>query len=140
MPSTAKGRALSAFRERFEREPSLVVCAPGRVNLIGEHVDYNAGLVLPAAIDRAAWVAAAPAAGDAITIEARDFGERTRFAMTDVATRTDQEGRPLPSWALYPAGVAAALRGRGLDVAAVDVALASDVPIGAGSRHRPRSR
>jgi len=97
MPSTPKGRALSTFREQFGREASLIVRAPGRVNLIGEHVDYNAGLVLPAAIDRAAWIAAAPAAGDAITIEAGDLGERTRFAMADVAARTDQDGRPLPA-------------------------------------------
>jgi galactokinase len=132
MPSTAKGRALSVFRERFGREPSLVVRAPGRVNLIGEHVDYNAGLVLPAAIDRAAWIAAAPAAGDAVTIEAGDLGERTRFRFGDVAAGIDQDGRPLPAWALYPAGVVAALRGRGLRVSGADVALASDVPIGAG--------
>jgi galactokinase len=132
MPSTAKGRALAVFRERFGREPALVICAPGRVNLIGEHVDYNAGLVLPAAIDRAAWIAAAPAAGDAVTIEACDLGARTRFGFDDVAARTDENGRSLPAWALYPAGVAAALRDRGLSVAGVDVALSSDVPMGAG--------
>jgi galactokinase len=132
MPSTVKGRALAVFRERFGREPSLVVRAPGRVNLIGEHVDYNAGLVLPAAIDRAAWIAAAPAAGDAVTIEASDLGARTRFGFDDVAARTDANGMSLPAWALYPAGVAAALRDRGLRVAGVDVALSSDVPMGAG--------
>ncbi len=54
MPSTAKGRALSAFRERFGREPSLV--ARARTGEPDQHVDYNAGLVLPAAIDRAAWM------------------------------------------------------------------------------------
>ncbi|HSD09419.1 MAG TPA: galactokinase family protein, partial [Candidatus Binatia bacterium] len=132
MPSTAKGRALRTFRGRFGREPSLIVRAPGRVNLIGEHVDYNEGLVLPAAIDRAAWIAAAPAVGDAVTIEAGDLGERTSFGLGDVAAKTDRDGRPLPAWALYPAGIAATLRGRGLRVAGVDVALASDVPIGAG--------
>ncbi len=132
MPSTAKGRALRAFRERFGREPALVVRAPGRVNLIGEHVDYNAGLVLPAAIDRAAWIAAAPVADDAITIEAADLAERTSFRMEHVALRTDQDGRPLAPWAFYPAGVASVLHGQGLRVPGVDVALASDVPIGAG--------
>ena len=132
MPSTAKGRALQAFRERFGREPALVVRAPGRVNLIGEHVDYNAGLVLPAAIDRAAWIAAAPVADDAITIEAADLAERTSFRMEHVAARIDQDGRPLAPWAFYPAGVASVLHGQGLRVPGVDVALASDVPIGAG--------
>src|SRR5262249_15097482 len=132
MPSTAKARALAAFRERFGREPSLVVRAPGRVNLIGEHVDYNGGLVLPVAIDRAAWLAAAPAAGDAITNQARDLGARTRFGLDDVAAKRDEDGTPLRAWALYPAGIAAALRDRGLRLAGVDVALSSDVPIGAG--------
>ena len=132
MPSTAKGRALQAFRERFGREPALVVRAPGRVNLIGEHVDYNAGLVLPAAIDRAAWIAAAPVADDAITIEAADLAERACFRMEHVAARIDQYGRPLAPWAFYPAGVASVLHGQDLRVPGVDVALASDVPIGAG--------
>jgi galactokinase len=132
MPSTAKERALGTFRERFERDPSLIVRAPGRVNLIGEHVDYNEGLVLPAAIDRAVWIAASAAVGDVVTIEAADLGERTSFRLGDVAAKIDRQGRPLPAWALYPAGVSEVLRRRGLVAAGADVALASDVPIGAG--------
>ena len=130
MTSTAKERALGAFRARFGREPELLARAPGRVNLIGEHVDYNGGLVLPVAIDRAAWLAVAHASDDIVTIEAVDLGERTRFSPGELPS-----GPSIPSiasWARYPAGVARVLAERGLRVSGVDVALASEVPIGAG--------
>src|SRR3989442_6838831 len=94
MTSTAKERALGAFGARFGREPELLVRAPGRVNLIGEHVDYNDGLVLPAAIDRAAWIAVARAAEPILTVEAADLGERTRFPGAN-ADGLDCDCRPL---------------------------------------------
>ena len=131
MTSTAKERAARAFRERFGREPELLVRAPGRVNLIGEHVDYNDGLVLPAAIDRAAWIAVARVAEPVVTIEAADLRERTRFPLAKTGA-LDCDGRPLSAWARYPAGIAAVLSERGLVVAGAEVALTSDVPIGAG--------
>jgi galactokinase len=127
MTSTAKERALGAFRARFGREPELLARAPGRVNLIGEHVDYNGGLVLPVAIDRAAWLAVAHASDDIVTIEAVDLGERTRFSPGELPSIPS-----IPAWARYPAGVARVLAERGLKVSGVDVALASEVPIGAG--------
>src|SRR3954468_21783293 len=61
--SAAGGRAL--FRARFGREPDVIASAPGRVNLIGEHTDYNGGEVLPIAIARRTWVAAGRREGDA---------------------------------------------------------------------------
>jgi len=70
--STAQDRALEAFRLRFRREPEILVRAPGRVNLIGEHVDYNGGIVLPVAIDRAAWVAASLSRDAWTTLEGVD--------------------------------------------------------------------
>ena len=127
MTSTAKERALGAFRARFGHEPELLARAPGRVNLIGEHVDYNGGLVLPVAIDRAAWLAVAHAGDDIVTIEAVDLGERTRFSPGSLPSIP-----AIPAWARYPAGVARVLAERGLKVSSVDVALASEVPIGAG--------
>ena len=132
MASTGEERAIAAFRGRFAKEPVVVARAPGRVNLIGEHVDYNEGFVLPAAIDRAAWVAAAPAAADVTTIEAVDFSEIARFDPASVAEKRDHGGAPLPRWGLYAAGVAHELGRRGHRVTAIDAALASDVPIGAG--------
>jgi len=134
MTSTAKERALGAFRTRFGREPEFLARAPGRVNLIGEHVDYNDGLVLPVAIDRAAWLAFARAADDTVTIEAADLGERTRFSSPALGRAApDGSGTPTTApWARYPFGVARVLAERGLRVCGADVALASDVPIGAG--------
>jgi galactokinase len=132
MTSTAKDRALDAFRRRFHRDPEILVRAPGRVNLIGEHVDYNGGLVLPVAIDRSAWIAAARSEEDATTVEAVDLGANVRLAPGPLAAKTDAGGVRLPAWACYPAAVAWVLGEHGLAATAVDAALASDVPIGAG--------
>jgi galactokinase len=130
--STAQGRALEAFRLRFRREPEILVRAPGRVNLIGEHVDYNGGIVLPVAIDRAAWVAASLSRDAWTTLEGVDVGETVRFASDGLAAKLDVDGARLPSWAWYPAAVAWVLREHQREAAPVDAALASDVPIGAG--------
>ena len=130
--STAQDRALEAFRLRFQREPEILVRAPGRVNLIGEHVDYNGGIVLPVAIDRAAWVAASRSRDAWTTLEGVDVGEAVRFASDGLAAKLDVEGARLPSWACYPAAVAWALREQQREAPPIDAALASDVPIGAG--------
>jgi len=123
---------LEGFHRHFGGYPELLVRAPGRVNLIGEHVDYNQGLVLPAAIDRAAWVAASAAPGDATAIEAIDLGVRAVFTLQSVRLNRGADDVPLADWAHYPAGVARALAARGLGVPAAQVAVASDVPLGAG--------
>jgi galactokinase len=132
MTSTAESRTLRAFRDRYGGDAEWIACAPGRVNLIGEHVDYNEGYVLPTAIDRAAWVAASPVADASFTIEAVDLGERVRFDLESVRVRRDSDGRPLPRWALYAAGVARMLASEGHRVAGLRATLASDVPVGAG--------
>src|SRR5262245_40513613 len=132
MPSTAQDRALDAFRRRFRRDPEILVRAPGRVNLIGEHVDYNGGMVLPVAIDRAAWVAAARSRHSWTTLEGVDVEETVRFAPDRLLAKVDVDGAKLPSWARYPAAVAWVLAEHDREAAPVDAALASDVPIGAG--------
>ncbi|MGD1997115.1 MAG: galactokinase, partial [Anaerolineae bacterium] len=116
---------LRGFRARFGREPAVIVRAPGRVNLLGGHTDYNEGFVLPAAIDRAAWVAAAPRKEPKVHIVALDLGEEAVFPLTPVPPR---EG----NWADYPRGVAWALEQRGLHLTGMEAALTSDVPVGAG--------
>ena len=118
----------------FEQLPDweIRVISPGRVNLLGEHVDYNQGTVLPIAIDRFVRLAARPRADDLVTIESLDLKSRLQFRLEDLDRRVDAQGKPLTGWALYPAGVAWALRAGGLEVRGLEAVLTSDLPIGAG--------
>jgi len=102
------------------------------VNLLGEHVDYNGGFVLPAATDRATFVAFSPADSDVSTLWAEDYQQQERFSLRQVALKQGADGQPLRDWAKYPVGVAWALAQRGLAVQHLDAAYASDVPRGAG--------
>jgi galactokinase len=110
----------------------FVSSAPGRVNLLGEHVDYNGGAVLPMAIDRYVRIEARMQEGGKICIEARDLGRTIEFSIGSLAEKVDTKGRNLPSWALYPAGVAWALVQHGLEVQGIQAVFNSSVPVGAG--------
>ena len=120
------------FQERFGKAPAHIVRAPGRVNLLGEHVDYNDGFVLPIAIDRATWLAFSPSDSDQTTLAALDLSEKVSFTLQSVSAKTDAAGEPLPTWALYPAGVMWALREAGLGTPPLNGVYASDVPQGSG--------
>lgn len=122
----------AAFNSRFNRTPALIARAPGRVNLLGEHVDYNGGPVLPAAIDRAVTIAVAPTTDEIVRLHALDLQEEATFALYRLEGKAGLDGNPLPRWALYPAGVAWALRRAGLAVQGLEAVYTSDVPIGAG--------
>jgi galactokinase len=115
-----------AFERRFGRAPRRVAFAPGRVNLIGEHTDYNEGYVLPFAIDRWAVVAAGAAAGAASRLWSVDRDEEVTADMT--APLAPIGG----SFADYLLGVAAGFADRGCAVPNLDLALHGNVPIGAG--------
>ncbi len=118
--------ARRAFRQRFADEPALLVRAPGRVNLIGEHTDYNDGFVLPVAIDRDTVVAAAPGKAALIDVVAADFEDATdAFDPRDGFAAGDD-------WANYVRGMAAALLNDGYPVGGARLAIAGDVPIGSG--------
>jgi galactokinase len=106
--------------------------APGRVNLLGEHVDYNDGAVLPVAIDRRVQLAARPHNNTCVELQALDLGKNVSFDIYHLDEKTDLEGTPLPAWARYPAGVAWALQKKGLAVQGFSGAFTSDIPIGAG--------
>lgn len=71
----------SAFRQTFRGEPEVVVAAPGRVNLIGEHTDYNEGYVLPMAIDRGVAIAGRRRPDPKIILHSLDYGQRTEFTL-----------------------------------------------------------
>ena len=118
-------KVISAFRARFGREPEIVVRAPGRVNLMGEHTDYNDGYVLPVALDRAAWVAAAPIDEREARVYALDMESGVTFSLDNIPP---SDG----SWADYPRGVVWAFQERGLNLAGMEAALASGVPVGSG--------
>ena len=106
--------------------------SPGRVNLLGEHVDYNGGPVLPAAIDRCLSVDARLDDSRLVKLTARDLESETCFSLDGLDAKLDCDGLPLPGWALYPAGVAWSLQRRGLTLSGMQAEFSSDIPIGAG--------
>lgn len=117
---------IDAFHQRFGEPPKIVVRAPGRVNLIGEHTDYNDGFVLPMAIERAAYIALRPRTDSYVVIQALDFdGEVVEFALDDIRKRELE-------WAEYVQGMAWALQEAGHALRGWEGIVAGDVPIGAG--------
>ena len=113
-----------SFHEIFGSD-ARIFSAPGRINLIGEHTDYNDGFVLPMAADRRTFVAAAPAEGSQVHVYSFELNDNATF---DVA------GTPAVSnhWLSYVHGVVAALVEQGAKLSAAQLAISSDVPIGAG--------
>jgi galactokinase len=119
-------RAHEAFVSAYGREPTLFVAAPGRVNLIGEHTDYNDGFVLPAAIDRHIVLAVAPREDRTVRLHALDFAEHSQFSL-DALDHDEQA-----AWSNYERGVAWALQGAGYTLSGLDGVITGDVPIGSG--------
>ena len=121
-----RSRVVAAFHTAAGRDPDVVAFAPGRVNLIGEHTDYNEGFVLPAALDPGVAVAGRRVPGETFTLHAIDLGESRTFGRGQV------ERDPGHSWVDYFKGVVWALGKRGIDVPACEVAITGDIPQGAG--------
>jgi len=116
----------AAFREAFSSEPELVAVAPGRVNLIGEHTDYNEGFVFPAAIDREIYVAARTVDGPS-SVQSRELGRGPSFD-----SRTVEPGQ-IDGWAAYPAGMAWAIRQQAaVALPNIEALVASTLPMGSG--------
>lgn len=103
----------------------LVVRAPGRVNIIGEHTDYNDGFVLPAAIDKAAWVAITPRTDNNVLLFADEYQAFYDVSLSDL-TPTSMH------WPNYIMGVVDQLRRSGITISGFNLLLAGDIPIGAG--------
>ncbi len=120
------------FLDTFGSPPDHIIRAPGRVNLLGEHVDYNDGFVLPAAIDRATYIAFSAGGSPLTSLLAVDMNDQAFFSLESARTRTQEGGPPLPEWALYPAGVLWALGEQGLDTSGMNAVYASNVPRGSG--------
>ncbi len=124
---TVADRATDCFQHAYGQAPAGRWAAPGRVNLIGEHTDYNDGFVLPFALPLRTVVAATPQPTGSWTVCSELTGDAVSFGTDEVT----HPGR-VTSWAAYVAGVVWALREAGHAVPGARLAVASDVPLGAG--------
>jgi galactokinase len=118
-------RVTREFRRRFDALPAFVVRAPGRVNLIGEHTDYNDGFVLPMAIDRAVWVALRPRGDRRVVGHSLDLHQTVEFSVEGIWDKGT-------GWGEYLKGVAWALQEAGYTLQGWEGVVTGDVPIGAG--------
>jgi galactokinase len=116
-------RVASVFKEKFKSQPVLYI-APGRINLIGEHTDYNDGFVMPSAIDKYMVFALAPSGSDRCNIYAADYDEGVTFQVKDL--------NPGQTWVNYLMGVIDGFQRRGLLPKGVDCVFGSNIPAGAG--------
>lgn len=113
-------------------KPAIKIISPGRVNLLGEHIDYNDGIVLPVAIDRYLTITAEKIASPTIHLKALDLNKEISIPINNLAMKVDCENNPLPPFALYPAGIAWAFQQAGYPVCGISATYSSDIPIGAG--------
>ena len=123
---TLVDNAVSAYSRRFGAKPTFAALAPGRVEIMGNHTDYNGGFVLPAALDKGTAVVGSPTGDDTITLYAADFRREASFSASDL------QHDPQNSWASYVLGVVQQLQRGGVPVRGFKALLHSDVPGGAG--------
>ncbi len=121
-----------SFASYFNSESEIIVRAPGRVNLIGEHTDYNDGFVLPMAIDRAVWLALRPRADKTVRIFSLDIPTPTNASMqADSAFELNSLTKGC-GWLEYPKGIAYQLQEAGYELIGFDAIITGNVPRGAG--------
>lgn len=114
------------FKEQFGDNPTLLVRAPGRINLIGEHTDYNNGFVLPAAIDKAIYFAISPRNDQKCVLYAHDLDDSYEFSLDNL--QKSEKG-----WANFLVGVLAEIMAKGKQInTGFNVVFGGDVPLGAG--------
>ena len=123
---TVRETVLKTFQDHFGHAPTVLARAPGRVNLIGEHTDYNDGFVLPAAINRAVYVAARPRADSTVHLVSVDFEGQTTFTLATL------DNPALPGWSKYPRGALWWLGQKGYTLPGIDAVMGGDIPIAAG--------
>jgi len=123
----SKAEIVADFTALFDEAPRWVVRAPGRVNLIGEHTDYNDGFVLPMAIDRAVWIALRPRDDNTVRVRSQDFAEWQEFLLPPQKSSSSSTG-----WVEYLKGVAWSLGEAGFQLRGWEGVLRGDVPVGAG--------
>jgi galactokinase len=121
---TGAAAAVEAFTKHFQAQPDLLIRSPGRVNLIGEHTDYNDGFVLPMAIERALWIAARPRNDDRVRIWSELGDQWDEFSLSKLKRGS--------GWSAYVQGVAHELLATGRKLGGWEGAIISDIPTGAG--------
>ena len=115
-----------SFKHLYNENPRMLVRAPGRINLIGEHTDYNNGFVLPAAIDKEIVFAVGLSPDEVFRFQAFDLNETHSFKLDELAVS------PQKSWANYLLGVIAQFQKKGFEVPPIQISYGGDVPLGAG--------
>lgn len=120
-----KERLLTTFETKFGERPAVIVRGPGRVNLIGEHTDYNDGFVLPMAINRAVWIALRARPDSLINLTSLDMGQTATFDLKNIEPNQ-------ATWLEYVKGMAWALQQHGYQLTGWEGVMVGDVPIGAG--------
>jgi galactokinase len=126
MKTVPSGEAAALFKNKFGRSPTYVVRAPGRLELIGNHTDYNQGLVMSLAVDKYIDIASAPRLDGKITLASAAFPDSETFSVSDIVKN------PAAPWANYVKGVLLELRRRGVGFSGFDAAIDGNLPIGAG--------
>ena len=116
----------SLFKKQFHRRPQVLAEAPGRVNLLGEHTDYNDGFVFPAAIDRSMKILASSRDDDVVRVYSADFSQFSSFSLSSIEKCSRE------TWSNYLRGVADQLIKNGFSIGGGDFLISGDVPVGAG--------
>ena len=119
-----KNTLISLFQSRFGKDFRLYASS-GRINLIGEHTDYNGGFVFPGAIDKVIMAAISPNGRDRVRVQSVDLNDYCEFGLRE-------EDIPQQQWARYVFGVCREVQKRGFAVGGFDAVFAGDVPLGAG--------
>ena len=120
------GQVTASFKERFAAEPGYIILSPGRINIIGEHVDYNNGFVLPAAINKYVAFAASPNTDGQIHLYAKDLDESYSFNLNDTLQPVEQ------MWVNFVLGVLQQLKDRDFAMTGFNIVFSSTIPMGSG--------
>lgn len=121
-----KAEVSALFAQQFNEAPLFVVASPGRINLIGEHIDYNHGFVLPAAIDKYIYVAVSKRSDHQIVLHAADIQQNYQTSLDNALQRSSLD------WPNYVLGVAHELKKDGHAVSGFNILITGNIPIGAG--------